>query len=251
MFDRVDPSDVHSGLNDIIAIVSERLDEVLSALPIFPLSVVLFPGQILPLHIFEERYKKLMKYALENGAFFGLSYQSDAAVDKNTPPYPGSIGTAAKINAMMPLEGGRMNLVATGIVRYRLTALTQEQPFIIARVESVVDDQEAEGDIEFLFSEVSKLSQKYIEAARTLDQLGPVPDEFPEEPEAFSLLISSLLPIETEPKQRLLEITSTRLRLTRVRHHLLGAIPGLEALVQVRERARNNGHGTLPAEEGE
>ena len=56
------------------AVSAEGLDD----LPVFPLATVLFPGALLPLHIFEERYKKMMRYAIENGGKFGLSYREDA-----------------------------------------------------------------------------------------------------------------------------------------------------------------------------
>ena len=50
----------------------EEFDDI-TELPIFPLGTVLFPGAILPLHIFEERYKAMMRYAVDNGGMFGLS----------------------------------------------------------------------------------------------------------------------------------------------------------------------------------
>ena len=64
----------------------EHLEEI----AIFPLATVLFPGAILPLHIFEDRYKEMMKYAIENGGVFGLSYRTDAAIARETPPEIGS-----------------------------------------------------------------------------------------------------------------------------------------------------------------
>ncbi|MGH9760382.1 MAG: LON peptidase substrate-binding domain-containing protein, partial [Blastocatellia bacterium] len=65
---------------------------VVNEVPIFPLGTVLFPGVILPLHIFEDRYKAMMRYAIENRGQFGLSYRDDAAVGKDTPPEVGSVG---------------------------------------------------------------------------------------------------------------------------------------------------------------
>jgi Lon protease-like protein len=228
--------------------VSERLDRIFEALPIFPLSVVLFPGEILPLHVFEERYKLLVRHALDNSGLFGLSYRPDAAVDRSTPPRSGSIGCAAKINAVMPLDDGRMNLVTTGLIRYRVVGVSRELPFVLARVESITDEIEPEDEFKTLVEEVNESSHKFFEIARALDELGPLPNEMPDDAESLSLLVASALPIDAESKQNLLEITSTRSRLSRLRHHLLAAISSYDEKLKTRERARKNGHGKLRTE---
>src|SRR5271156_4489752 len=87
--------------------VAEGPDPVLTELPIFPLATGLFPGAILPLHIFEERYKELMQYAIEHSGQFGLSYKDDASIGQETHPAISSVGCAAKINTVFPLEEGR------------------------------------------------------------------------------------------------------------------------------------------------
>src|SRR5215475_2365266 len=113
----------------------ESTDDI-TELAVFPLTTVLFPGAILPLHIFEERYKTMMRYAIDNGGMFGLTYCSDAQVGRETPPQTGSIGCIARINAVMPLEQGRMNILSTGLIRYRLTGLRQSEPFLIATIDT-------------------------------------------------------------------------------------------------------------------
>jgi Lon protease-like protein len=225
--------------------VSERLDRIFEALPIFPLPIVLFPGEVLPLHVFEDRYKMLMRHALEHSGLFGLSYIADAAVDRGTPPDVGSVGCAAKITAVMPLEEGRMNIVSTGLIRYRVLAVPQEKPFVLARVESVTDEIEPEDEFRQLKEDISGASKRFIEAARALDELGSIPEELPEDAESLSLLISSALPIEVKLKQGLLEMTSTRLRLTRLRTHLMTALTDYDHRVRTRERSKKNGHGKL------
>src|SRR2546423_11370485 len=119
----------------------EEIDDI-PELPIFPLGTVLFPGAILTLHIFEERYKAMMRYAVDNGGMFGLSYRSDAQIGRETPPAVGSVGCIAKINAVMPLEQGRMNVLSTGLIRYRVTALRQAEPYLIAAGETFGDELE-------------------------------------------------------------------------------------------------------------
>ena len=93
-------------------------------LPIFPLSVVLMPGELLPLHIFEERYKAMMRDALDGERRFGLSYVTQATVGIDTPPPIGSTGCTAQITAVIPLPDGKMNLLSVGSGRYVIREYT-------------------------------------------------------------------------------------------------------------------------------
>ncbi|HWN98690.1 MAG TPA: LON peptidase substrate-binding domain-containing protein [Blastocatellia bacterium] len=221
---------------------AERLEE----LPIFPLATVLFPGAILPLHIFEDRYKQMMRHAVEHGGLFGLSYRSDASVGEETPPELGSIGCVAKIHAVMPLDEGKMNIISTGVVRYKILSIHQLEPFLVARVAPVTDDLEPGADLNRIFDEMADMCREFLEAAQALDESGAfLGQDLPEDPEAFSLLVSSALPIDNDSKQTLLEITSTRSRLSRLRHYVTNALSDFTKRIQIRERAKGNGHGTI------
>lgn len=219
---------------------------VVNEVPIFPLGTVLFPGVILPLHIFEDRYKAMMRYAIENRGQFGLSYRDDAAVGKDTPPQVGSVGCVAKINAVMPLEGGRMNVLSTGIIRYRVTEVKQHTPFVIAKIEPFGDDPEPESDLSQLFKDAREVTGKYLEALQELnDSAGKGELDLPEEAEAYSLFVASALPVENSAKQQLLEMTSTKLRLRRLAHYFNSSLDGLGGRLQKHEAAKSNGHGKL------
>jgi Lon protease-like protein len=223
----------------------ESLDR-LEELPIFPLATVLFPGAVLPLHIFEERYKRMIRFATDNGGLFGLSYRADAEVDVETFLDLGSVGCLAKISASMPLEEGKMNLIAVGVVRYRILELNQLVPFLLARVEPFRDDTEQDSGVEELFAEIKGLCVRFLVVAGILDEsVDPLDKNLPEEAEAFSLLVSSLLPIGNGSKQALLEMTSTRLRLTRLKSHVVTAIADYNNHQMMQERAKGNGKVSL------
>lgn len=231
--------------SSIVSKSPEELEEV----PLFPLATVLFPGAILPLHIFEDRYKQMMRYAIENGGLFGLSYRTDASVGEETPPDVGSVGCVAKIHAVMPLDEGKLNVITTGVVRYRILSLHQVEPFIMARVEPFNDDLEPGADLNRIFDEMLGICKEFLEAAQALDESGAIPgQDLPEDPEAFSLLISSALPIDNDAKQTLLEITSTRLRLSRLRQYVSSALADFTRRIKMQERAKGNGHGRIDAE---
>ncbi|MCI0490399.1 MAG: LON peptidase substrate-binding domain-containing protein [Blastocatellia bacterium] len=213
-------------------------------LPIFPLSTVLFPGAVLPLHVFEERYKAMINYAIENQRLFGLSYRKDADVGIETPPDIGSVGCMARIETVLPLEEGKMNLLSMGVVRYKVVSFLQTDPFLIARVEIFTDDLEPDEDMPALFEELMDICKKFLAAAQTLNGLEPaISPELPEEPEAFSLLIASALPIDNDRKQRLLEMISTKLRLTRLRSYVTEILSDYNERLRIQSLAKSNGHG--------
>src|SRR5215471_14226557 len=220
--------------------------ELLTEIPIFPLATVLFPGAILPLHIFEDRYKEMMRHAIENQGQFGLSYREDAGIGIETTPAVGSVGCAAKINAVMPLADGRMNMISTGLIRYRVLEVKQSAPFVIAVIEPFSDDPEPQADLSRLQNDTSALANQFLSALQSLnDASGPDQVELPEEAESFSMTVASALPIDNDTKQHLLETTSTRLRLTRLRHYLVGSLSTINQRLIKHERAKTNGHGQM------
>ena len=223
--------------------------EHLDAIAIFPLATVLFPGAILPLHIFEERYKEMMRYAVENGGIFGLSYRGDAAIGRETPPEIDSVGCIAKINAVVPLDDGRMNVISTGLLRYKVVGLKSSTPFVVARVEPLTDDLEPGADLNRIFDDMAATCRKFLEAAQALDEASaPINQDLPEDAEAFSLLVCSALPIDNDAKQALLEVTSTRVRLTRMRHYVTAALSEYSDRIIIQQRAKGNGHGKVGAQ---
>lgn len=229
--------------------MDQDISEQLEKLPIFPLATVLFPGAILPLHIFEERYKMLMRYAIENGGIFGLSYSSDAFIGRDTPPAVGAIGCLAKINAVVPLEEGKMNILSTGLFRYRVLGLLQSAPYPLAKVATVADDVEPGAELTHILEDVAGIWKKFLNAAQSLDDANSLlPQDSPEDAEAFSLLVASALPIDNDSKQALLEMTSTRFRLSRVRNHLQRALTDYNERIKIQEIAKSNGHGKKKTE---
>jgi|GEM_PF-137401 len=230
--------------------VSKNLTDF-DEIAIFPLGAVLFPGAIMPLHIFEDRYKRMIRYAVEHGGLFGLSYRSDARIGLETPPEIGSIGCLAKINAVAPLEEGRVNIVAIGLIRYRVIGLRQSTPFVVARIEPLTDDLEPGEDLNRIFEDIVETCRQFMMAAQALDEsTAPMNQDLPDEPEPFSLLVASALPIDNDAKQALLEMTSTRLRLTRLRPYVTSALLDYSDRIQTQQIAKGsrlfgNGFGRL------
>ncbi|MCH8066930.1 MAG: LON peptidase substrate-binding domain-containing protein, partial [Chloroflexi bacterium] len=96
-------------------------------LPLFPLDTVLFPKQVLPLHIFEERYKTMIGRCIEEGAPFGVVLiRSGNQVGGDAVPH--DVGTTARIARVQRLPDGKINLITLGRDRFRVLSLDRSEP---------------------------------------------------------------------------------------------------------------------------
>ncbi len=115
----------------------------MSEIGLFPLGLVLLPGEQVPLHIFEARYQELIGESLERGTPFGVVYADDDGLRQ--------VGTLASVTEVSErFDDGRLNVVVVGGRRFRLLALTSGRSFVTASVEPFADqDDPADGaDIE-------------------------------------------------------------------------------------------------------
>jgi Lon protease-like protein len=102
-----------------------------SELPLFPLPLVLFPGVPLPLHIFEERYRRMLADVRAGNNLFGLSY-FDLNTATNTRPPVGHVGCAAEVVESQLCPTGVPNILTVGLVRYRcLEYVEAGEPYLV------------------------------------------------------------------------------------------------------------------------
>jgi ATP-dependent Lon protease len=224
--------------------MSEALDKVrgVRELPLFPLPLVLFPGVPQPLHVFEERYRRLLADVRVTNNLFGLSYfEPSAEVER---PALGHVGCATEVVEVQPLADGRSNILTVGVARYRVTEYVESvEPYLVARVEFFEDE---EGDPEVLRKRAVEVAELFTRIARAMreinDERGSLPELPTEEPERLSFLVAAVLEMEAESKQQLLELRSTAERLRRVYALLAQAVSSYEARARTHELARGNGH---------
>ena len=101
-------------------------------LPLFPLHTVLFPGAVLPLHIFEPRYRQLVT----EGDDFGIVLIREGREALSVPEVHG-VGTVAHLERVEALPDGRFNVLVRGIDRFRIAHLGEPDPYLVAHVESL------------------------------------------------------------------------------------------------------------------
>src|SRR5436190_862512 len=206
--------------------MSEAIDKVrgLRELPLFPLPVVLFPGMPMPLHIFEERYRKMLADIRAGNNFFGLSYFDPSASDKEIPP-AGHIGCVAEVTESQALPDGRSNILAVGVVRYEAeNYIERDDEYLVVQPNYFEDDQEDESALLANSREVANMFMRVANSIRLInDERGNLPDISDTDPQKLSFLVAAAMEIEIETKQQLLELRSTSERLHRL-HDLLGGV---------------------------
>jgi ATP-dependent Lon protease len=225
--------------------MSDASEKVLGIkqLPIFPLPVVLMPSELLPLHIFEEKYRQMLKDVELQKNLFGLSY-FDPQETFAERPAPGTVGCVAEINDVQMLPDGRSNILTMGIIRYRITDYVQtDAPYLVAEVEFFEDEKEEGARLNELSDEVFSLFKRVAKAAHKISgQRGEFPDIPQAEPEQLSFLISSAFNLENDLKYRMLETRSTTERLENMRDILKNAVKQIEDSAEIHKISQTNGH---------
>src|SRR5262245_19220730 len=109
-------------------------------IPIFPLPLVQFPGAITPLHIFEPRYRKMLKDVIARDKTFGIIYRNDQVLLESEQLPVGSICCTVEVAVVQELPDGRSNILCVGSSRYSITAYVEGESYLQAEVEIFDDD---------------------------------------------------------------------------------------------------------------
>ena len=182
-------------------------------LPLFPLpEVVLFPQEVLPLHIFESRYRIMLKSVLETDSMFGV-VKWDSSTKKMA-----NVGCCAQIIKHQKSEDGRSNIITLGQQRFQVLEIIRTTPYFSAMISWINDESvESYHELDALkdsvteaLSDVVKLTSKLTNSKKIL------PNKLPNNPMELSFWIGAHLggPV-AEEQQRLLEERNTYNRLQR------------------------------------
>jgi Lon protease-like protein len=225
--------------------MSEATDKVrgVRELPIFPLPVVLFPGMPMPLHIFEERYRKMLADIRASDNLFGLSYFDPSKAERDMPA-AGHIGCVAEVTETQALPDGRSNILAVGVVRYEAEAYVDRgDSYLVVRPNYFEDDQENESALTSNSQDVAKMFMRVANSIRVMnDERGNLPDISDTDPQKLSFLVAAAMELELDTKQELLELRSTSERLNRLRDLLARVVGNYEERARLHALAKGNGH---------
>jgi uncharacterized protein len=175
---------------------------------LFPLNTVLFPRQVLPLHIFEDRYRLMIRQCLaEDKPFGAVLIRRGQEVGETAEPY--TVGTIARIRESTHLPDGTMNIISVGTERFRIRRLIHDQPYLRGEVETfpMIESAEAEA-VADQAQRVRQLVVRYIELIAEAAGLHIKVDTVPDTPQQIGYLAAVCMQIDNEEKQRLLDSVS-------------------------------------------
>ena len=172
-------------------------------LPLFPLNVVLFPGGYLPLHIFEERYRLMMRHCLDGDRRFGVVLIRSGS-EVGGPAAPESVGTVAVIDEVRTLDDGRMLIGVEGERRFRIVEIVEQLPYVTAEVLPLEDDDSPVVD-ENLIAQVRRAAKQHIQMFMALRGEWIERPVLPTDPVQLWYSVGSQLQGEVIGKQGVLE----------------------------------------------
>jgi Lon protease-like protein len=191
-------------------------------LPLFVLPVVLFPGTVMPLHVFEARYRRMIASCLEGDRLFGVLFNDF----EHRPEYEiteGEIGCVAEIERFHPLPDGRSLLLAHGVERFRVVdGVESGAPYAEALVERFRDLPEPVADLPARRSHVQHL----LTDAMQRTQGGGARTPVLETDHDISFALAAAIQIDVRWRQLLLELPTERARLRHIEDVLRGLLEG-------------------------
>jgi Lon protease-like protein len=202
------------------------MGDSIESFPLFPLGLVLLPGEVVPLHIFEERYKVMIGECLDEERDFGILWVSDDGL-KDT-------GCTARITQLLErMDDGRMNILVQGSTPFLLRRRIEELAYPAGDVELLDEEEDAADE-----GEGGEARRRYAELVERATDSRPSEGDL-EELDAYGM--AATLDFALDAKQDLLELRSERRRLTRLAELFEATIKRLDYAERAAERARGNG----------
>lgn len=197
-------------------------------LPLFPLGIVLLPGEPVPLHIFEPRYKEMVRVCIDDDRPFGIVYASEKTLAE--------VGCTARIERVAArYDDGRLDIVAVGEQRFRVDEIYRDLAYLSADVDAVEDDT-ADDDADARQAAIAR-HMKLLEMAGE----APKPHRY-DQSLPVSFVIGRNAGLDLADKQRLLEMDSEAARIRYLSDHLGSLLVRLEKAREFRDLARGDGH---------
>jgi Lon protease-like protein len=194
--------------------------------PLFPLGIVALPGELVPLHIFEERYKTMMNECLRDEKEFGIVWLSDDGLREN--------GCACSIEKVIErMEDGRMNLLTRGTRPFRVLERQSELAYP-AGIVQFLEDRDEELDSEL----ADRAHEAYAELVQRATDNEPEPSELAE---MGAYAMAATVDFGPDAKQGLLDLRSENARLRLLTRLFHAATKRLDLIDRAQERAQSNG----------
>jgi Lon protease-like protein len=176
-------------------------------MPLFPLGTVLYPGLVLPLHIFEDRYRQLVRDLMsgpEPRRFGVIASRKghETGVDGISALY--EIGCTATLRQVMQRDDGRFDLVTVGDQRFRLLGLDHSQPYLQGEIDLLAEEAGDEAAATLAVQAVQHAFRDYLDALATQGAARVDVPDLPDEPVLLSYLVAASMVVDLSDRQVLL-----------------------------------------------
>lgn len=185
-------------------------------LPVFPLNTVIFPGTPLALHIFEERYRAMVRDCLNDMRPFIVSLIRNGEEASASPAEPNRIACTATITQMEPLPDGRMNITVVGGSRVELLQLHFDKPYLTATARELPLHENIVDNLSDLDSKLRAVIVRYTKLLAQVMEIRISPDDIPANTSEMSYLAAYIVQIPMVEKQQLLATQDARSLATRL-----------------------------------
>ena len=212
-------------------------------LRLFPLNTVLFPGMRMPLHIFEDRYKLMIRECIEEDAPFGVALIKSGE-EAGGSAVPHDVGCTARIIQVEYLDDGRMNIFTMGGQRFRLVSINTTQPYLRGEVALLEPATAADG----AYAAMPRARQMFDDYLKTYFAIGDqwVRQVFlPDDPGDAADYIAARCDVPPEAKQQWLEELDPEARLRRELALIQEALPQMHGRLVAHLRQKTTGFGVL------
>ncbi len=186
-------------------------------LPLFPLGTVLYPGLLMPLHIFEDRYRQLLGDLLagpEPRQFGVIAIREgrETGVDGVRALY--EIGCIATLRQVTEHDDGRFDVMTVGTQRFRLLELDESGPYLRGHVDLIDEESGEEAAAAGAVQSVQVAFRAYLDALAAQGAVRVSVPDLPDEPVLLSYLVASSVIVDLSDRQLLLAEPDALLRLT-------------------------------------
>lgn len=205
-------------------------------LPIFPLGMVLFPGTVAPLHLFEPRYRQLLADIRDGDRRFGLVCIGPGVNEPDLPP--GTVGCIAEVTDIEMMPDGRSNIVVVGRERFAIDRfLDHHAPYHVVHAVPVNDTGNSNPvALAVTAGEVTSNFRRVVSAVHTLNDDASPPPALPDDPAQLPWTIGAMIDLDLQARQALLAERSPMLRLTTIDAVLRKVLPDLELQAAMHRR---------------
>ena len=212
-------------------------------LRLFPLQTVLFPGMRMPLHIFEERYRTMIRECIEEDAPFGVVLIREGA-EIGGGAIPHNTGTTARITQVEYLDDGRMNIFSIGAQRFRISKINTDRDYLTGEVE-IIEQQDSTDAAHALMSKAQELFNAYLKTYLAIGDQWSRGVTLPADPAEAADYIAARTDTMAEIKQRWLEELSPESRLAQELEVIGEALPEMRARLAARLHQKTTGFAVL------